>query len=85
MQMYTRPNYYYVDRKPHRLMQKTKRTEFNGYIRTNTRPCIHIHAYIRLHIHIHKIIHTLNEIIPRYCISKYYDNVMRYSIRLNPT
>ena len=57
--MYARPNYYYVDRKPRRLIRK-KKNERNERI------------------------YIINEIIPRCCISKYYDNVMRYTTRLNP-
>lgn len=45
MQMYTRPNYYYVDRKPHRLIQKTKRVELmDTYVQTNT----HSHSQVRI-------------------------------------
>lgn len=75
MQMYTRPNYYYVDRKPQRLIQRTNRTKFNEIHHTKT---FDTHAHIQ---HSHK---TLSEIIPRCCISKYCDNVMRYTICLNP-
>lgn len=54
MQMYTRPNYYYVDRKPHRLIQKTKRVELmNTYVQTYTHTHTHKYAGINTYTHIH--------------------------------